>query len=125
MLYYSDMEAQEPNDTSLRELKAHVKNTMIPLLIRIFELKLAAQQTPSRLQKPSSITAEEIQKELLDLRADLKLLNLWVQSAEKQIDRALSTSESQYLKLDKERVQSNPEESKSSALMRLKKWVWR
>lgn len=83
---------------------------MVPLLIRIFEMKLAAQQAhtpPSRLEKKVPVAIEEIRKQLLQLQSDLKQLDLWIQGAEKQIERALLECEEETPMLDKERIQSN------------------
>lgn len=85
---------------------------MVPLLISIFEMKLAAQQArtpPSRLEKQAPHSIEEIQNRLLQLQADLKLLNLWAESAEKQIERALRECEQNPPQLEKERIQSSGE----------------
>lgn len=77
---------------NLRELRQQIKNAMIPLLLRTFELKLAAQQAktpPSRLQRKREESPEKICEELLQLAADLKVLLLWCQNCQKQIDKVL------------------------------------
>ncbi len=118
------------SDPLLRELRGTINKTMIPLLIKIFELKLAMQQAhhpPSRLHKKAQQTPEEIAAELISLRKDLRLLSLWVEGADKQIERALSTAEEKQPVLDKERIQAPTpaQEEKMSTLLRLKKWVWK
>lgn len=116
------------SDVHLSELKNQIKKVMIPLLIKIFELKLAAQQanTPSRLYKKSSESPEEIRSKLQKLDADLQLLYLWVISCKKQIEKALDETEFKQPKLEKERVKSpQPEEAQTSSFLRLKKWLWK
>jgi hypothetical protein len=69
---------------------------MIPLLIRVFELKLAAQQAntpPSRLQKASEESLEKIREQLSLLSKNLDLLRLWCESSQKQVLKALSEAE--------------------------------
>jgi hypothetical protein len=81
------------NDPNLGQLRAQIKKVMIPLLIRIFELKLAAQQAntpPSRLQKKGNESVDEILSHLKDLEEELKLLQLWCHSCQKQVERALN-----------------------------------
>jgi hypothetical protein len=76
----------------LRDLKEKIKEVMIPLLVEIFEAKLAAQQAnmlPSRLHKPSSKSKEQIQEELQALLEQVKQLTLWVHGCELQILKAL------------------------------------
>jgi TolA-binding protein len=88
--------ASKESDLSFSGLKEHVKKVMIPLLIKIFELKLAAQQAktpPSRLQKKSDQPPEAIQEQLLKLSEDLKSLQLWCQSCQNQIQKALCETE--------------------------------
>lgn len=93
---------------NLNQLRDQIKNAMVPLLIRIFEMKLAAQQAqtpPSRLEKKAPFTVEEIRGQLLQLQSDLEQLHLWVQGAEKQIERALKECEEETPILGKERIQ--------------------
>lgn len=83
-------------DANLGQLREQIKKVMIPLLIRIFELKLAAQQAKSpssRLNKPSQETSKEIREQLLNLEEDIKLLHLWCQSCQKQIEKAISETD--------------------------------
>jgi hypothetical protein len=82
------------SDTDLKGLREQIKRIIIPKLIRVFELKLAAQQAaapPSRItgQRPDATKLFEIKKELDQLSSDLALLHLWCESCQKQIDRAL------------------------------------
>ena len=87
-----DKDSSSQNDPDIGHLRAQIKKVMIPLLIRIFELKLAAQQgknPPSRLQKKQHESVEEIHSQLKTLEEELKLLQLWCHSCQKQIDRAL------------------------------------
>lgn len=89
----SETGASDPN---LSQLRGQIKKVMIPLLIKIFELKLAAQQAktpPSRLQKKIHESPEEILNQLDALDKDLKLLHLWCLSCQKQIDKAKSEAE--------------------------------
>lgn len=82
------------SDADLSQLRDQIKKIMIPLLIRVFELKLAAQQAsapPSRItgQRPDRDKLQEIEAELSSLKDDLKLLRLWVTSCENQVQKAL------------------------------------
>jgi hypothetical protein len=66
---------------------------MIPLLIKIFQLRLEVQQTtspPSRLQssKPR-IALDDLIGQLLRLDEDLKLLHIWNQSCQTQLEKVL------------------------------------
>lgn len=85
------------NDPSLSQLRDQIKKVMIPLLIKIFQLKLELNQSlslPSRLQnQKSKRSPEEILEQLKTLDNDLNLLLLWCQSCRNQINKALSTPE--------------------------------
>ncbi len=86
------------SDADLSQLREQIKKIMIPKLIRVFELKLAAQQAvtpPSRLtgHRPDSGKLFEIQEELTKLGEDLKLLHLWVESCQNQVKRAIDQVE--------------------------------
>jgi hypothetical protein len=84
------------SDPNLSQLRAQIKKVMIPLLIKIFELKLAAQQAktpPSRLQKKQEESGEEIRAQLESLEQDLKVLHLWCISCQKQIEKALKETD--------------------------------
>lgn len=88
----TDNTAPSTHDPNLRQLRIQIKKVMIPLLIRIFELKLAAQQAhtpPSRLQKKQDESVDETLTHLKNLEEDLKLLQLWCHSCQKQVERAL------------------------------------
>jgi hypothetical protein len=92
----SDPETPPPSfssvaDPNLKHLRGQIKKVMIPLLIKIFELKLAAQAAktpPSRLQKKMHESPEEIFHQLDQIESDLKLLNLWCVSCQKQLEKA-------------------------------------
>jgi hypothetical protein len=76
----------------LGDLKQKIKEVMIPLLVEIFEAKLAASSTnalPSRLTPKAPKSREELRKELEALQSDIKQLTLWCQSCESQIAKAL------------------------------------
>ncbi len=82
------------SDADLSQLREQIKKIMIPKLIRVFELKLAAQQAsmpPSRLlgNTPDKNKIEEILGQLTSLKDDIQLLELWCKSCHKQVDRAL------------------------------------
>ena len=79
-------------DANLANLREAIKNAMIPLLIKVFELKLAAQQAknpPSRLQKPPKESLDNIQEQLSLLLKDLDLLHMWCESSQKQVAKAV------------------------------------
>ncbi len=83
------MKSQDPH---LSQLRAQIKKVMIPLLIKIFEIKLAgkqAQSLPSRLQKKENTNIDELRAELLSLGEDIHLLHLWCISCQNQIEKAL------------------------------------
>lgn len=78
------------HDAALNQLREEIKKVMLPLLIRVFELKQAAtQQLPSRLQKTVEVSQEEIRAELTVLQEDLHRLSLWCRSSQNQINKAL------------------------------------
>ena len=126
---HADFDVKELSDPSLKDLREQIKKTMIPLLIRIFELKLAAQQAarpPSRLHKKLQQSPKEIRNTLQDLQEDLHHLNLWTVSAQKQIEKALNEAEEKPLDPPKEHVYSaTPDagEKKFPNFTRLKKWI--
>ena len=79
------------SDLNIGQLREGIKNAMIPLLIKVFELKLAAQQAktpPSRLQKQPEESLDKIREQLELLAKDLNLLHLWCESAQKQVSKA-------------------------------------
>ncbi|NGX45268.1 MAG: hypothetical protein K940chlam2_00413 [Chlamydiae bacterium] len=126
---HADFDAKELSDPSLKDLRERIKKAMIPLLIRVFELKLAANQAarpPSRLQKKSQQGPEEIRAVLKGLQEDLHHLSVWTVSAQKQIEKALNESEEKPLEEPKERVYSTTpteEGKKIPSIARLKKWI--
>ncbi len=78
------------HDPALNQLREEIKKVMLPLLIRVFELKqAAAHQLPSRLHKPVEVSPEEIREELSVLQEDLHRLSLWCRSSQNQINKAL------------------------------------
>lgn len=82
------------SDADLSLLREQIKRIMIPKLIRVFELKLAAQQAsmpPSRLMgnRPDLGKLQEIQNELDTLKNDIQLLLAWSENCLKQVDRAI------------------------------------
>ncbi len=84
---------ESPRDPGLSGLQGQIKNVMIPLLIKIFQLRLEVQQTtspPSRLQssKPR-IALDDLIGQLLRLDEDLKLLHIWNQSCQTQLEKVL------------------------------------
>lgn len=80
-------------DPSLNQLRDHIKKTMIPLLIKSFQLKLELSQAtslPSRLQPvKEKQSSEEIIEQLKQLDKDLQVLILWCQSCRKQVEKAM------------------------------------
>lgn len=84
------------SDSALNTLRDQIKKTMIPLLIKVFQLKLELNQSislPSRLQPKSTEPPEAILAQLQSLDEDLKLLMLWCESSRHQIAKALTVSE--------------------------------
>ena len=80
-------------------LREQVKNIMIPLLIKVFHIKLQVQQAsspPSRLQAREP---EEKVKELIfqldKLDEDLKLMISWCQSCRNQVNKVLSEADAE------------------------------
>jgi len=85
------------SDPGLAMLREQVKNIMIPLLIKVFHIKLQVQQAsspPSRLQAREP---EEKVKELIfqldKLDEDLKLMISWCQSCRNQVNKVLSEAD--------------------------------
>lgn len=84
------------HDSGLSQLKEHIKNTMIPLLIKIFQIRLEVQQASaptSRLhsQNPSLKTSlPELIEQLQRLDEDLKLVQVWSQSCRAQVEKVMS-----------------------------------
>jgi hypothetical protein len=83
-------------DHNSNELREQIKNGMLRILIETFELKLSAQQAknpPCRLQKKAEEPAEVALSRLYDLEQDLKALQLWCQSCQKQLEKAIKEVE--------------------------------
>jgi hypothetical protein len=82
-----------PAEPSLASLREQVKNVMIPLLIRIFHLKIEAQHSlalPSRLTvRGKEKDSQEILKELQKIDEDLKVMITWCQSTRGQLLKAI------------------------------------
>lgn len=93
------------SDADLKGLREQIKRIIIPKLIRVFELKLAAQQAaapPSRLTglRPDASKLQEIKAELEKLREDIKLLQVWCESCQSQIAKATEEVEQSIKKYD-------------------------
>jgi hypothetical protein len=83
-------------DPSLNGLRDQIKKIMIPMLIKIFQLKVELNQSislPSRLQATQKESPDTTLEELKKLDEDLKLLILWCHSCRNQIAKALSIPE--------------------------------
>ena len=82
------------NDPGILQLREQTKNVMIPLLIKVFQMRLEAQQLsapPSRLTvTKSNSSLEDLAKKLTTLNEDLKKQELWIQSSRVQIEKVLS-----------------------------------
>ncbi len=85
------------NEPALSQLRDQIKKVMIPLLIKTFQLKLELNQSlslPSRLQNlKNRRSPDEVMEQLRTLDSDLKMLLLWCQSCQSQIQKALSVPE--------------------------------
>ena len=106
-------DAENLADPSLLQLREHTKNTMIPLLIRAFQLRMEAQQLnapPSRLQpsKPKG-SLPDVVRQLTQLDEDLQLQQIWIQSCQRQIQKIRKEIEEQQpLSPLKTHVEPNP-----------------
>ncbi len=94
------------SDADLTQLRQQIKRIMIPKLIRVFELKLAAQQAsmpPSRVlgNRPDAAKLQEILAELNFLKDDVHLLQLWCESCQKQVNKAIEEVSEAKLKMGK------------------------
>ena len=87
-------------EPSLSGLRDQIKKIMIPMLIKIFQLKVDLSQSvsvPSRLQNSKKTqSTEEILDHLKRLDEDLNLLILWCQSCRNQVGKALSAPEEEH-----------------------------
>jgi hypothetical protein len=98
-----DFSGSEENlaDPGLQQLRNQTKNTMIPLLIRIFQLRLEAQQLaapPSRLSSSSAKgSVQDIVSQLVRLDKDLQLQQVWLQSCLAQVQKVREEVEKQSL----------------------------
>jgi arginyl-tRNA synthetase len=81
------------SDPSLAMLREQIKSIMIPLLIKVFHIKLEAQQSsspPCRLtNKVSESKVEELKSQLENLDEDLRMISVWCQSCRNQIQKVL------------------------------------
>ncbi|MGE5196473.1 MAG: hypothetical protein ACM3JI_03990 [Anaerolineae bacterium] len=92
-------ETEEKADPNLNSIRNEIKRTMIPLLIKVFELKHAAVQAkmpPSRLHRFANDSPEKIREQLKKIEQDLSLLHLWCQSCKQQITKAIKETEESY-----------------------------
>lgn len=84
-------------DPSLQQLREETKKVMIPLLIKVFHARQEVQQLsapPSRLSANKPVKSrEELMTRLKSLHEELKKQELWIQSAQGQIDKVLSELE--------------------------------
>ena len=89
-----DLGSNHSTDQGLFLLREHTKNVMIPLLIKVFQIRLEAQQIaepPSRLSSAKPKTSlNELLEQLSRLDEDLKLQYLWVESTRTQIEKIIS-----------------------------------
>lgn len=85
--------AGEPplSDTGLEKLRKKITETMLALLVKVFEWKLSLDKSrsSSRLERSSVESPDVIKKQLGSLQSDLEKLIIWAQTALKQIDKAL------------------------------------
>jgi hypothetical protein len=85
------------SDPSLSQLREQIKNAMIPLLIKVFHLRLEVQQAsspPSRLHhKTTKAPIDDLVVQLQKLDEDLKLLQLWSQSCRNQVHKVLQEAQ--------------------------------
>lgn len=81
--------------SGLNKLRETIKETFLPLLIHIFQLKSAKQdKNPfSSLEKGHYKSEEDVLKQLEALQEDLKQLSLWTSSCLSQVEKALHPSE--------------------------------
>jgi NACalpha-BTF3-like transcription factor len=106
------------SEPSLSALRDQIKTVMIPMLIKIFQLKLEMSQAvslPSRFQSKGKETPEQITAHLKSLDEDLKLLMMWCESSRNQIAKAISLPEEEQKNATKATASSsgNPSVAKS------------
>jgi hypothetical protein len=81
-------------DPGLAMLRETVKNVMIPLLIKVFHVKLEVQQAsspPSRLQnKQPEHKVDDLIGQLSKLDEDLQLMIGWCQSCRNQVQKVIT-----------------------------------
>lgn len=87
--YFSQIRTMQ--DSSLTQLREQIKNVMLPLLLKIFQLKI--QINKEIMLNPISITennGESIIHKLKILDKDIKTLMMWCETCIKQIQEALN-----------------------------------
>ena len=94
MLELDEITSSKPAmDPGLCQLQSQIKNVMIPLLIKIFQLRLEVQQSttpPSRLHSTApKVCLDDLIQQLQRLDSDIKLLHIWNQSCQTQIEKVL------------------------------------
>lgn len=91
---HEDLTSTHSTAQGLSLLREHTKNVMIPLLIKVFQIRLEAQQIaepPSRLSSSKPKTSlNELIEQLTQLDEDLKLQYLWVESTRTQIKKIIT-----------------------------------
>lgn len=87
---FDDIESVHIADPSLALLKDQIKNTMIPLLIRTFQMSNQMQETQihSRLSTSEEVDCNHLISQLDLLDEDLKSLGIWSQNCRIQIEKA-------------------------------------
>lgn len=111
--------SDQPKDHGLAFLREQTKNVMIPLLIKVFQIRLEAQQVnapPSRLTTPQSKSSlTELTEQLSLLNEDLKRQEIWIQSSRSQIKKVLAEIQepTQSLINHVEKITSDPSMQKS------------
>jgi hypothetical protein len=102
MSHFNPISSSETqSERSLKELKQHIQDIMLPILIRIFQCRQEIQQAkapPSRLVDSSAHSSlSEITSQLESLSEDLKLLKIWTESCQAQIHKVLLETDSEDL----------------------------
>lgn len=84
--YFSQIGTMQ--DSSLNQLREQIKNVMLPLLLKVFQLKIHLSKEIMLGTKESD--GESIIHKLKLLDKDLKTLMMWCQACIKQIQEALN-----------------------------------
>ena len=79
------------SDAGLEKLRQKINETMLAAHVKVFESKLAIDKSrsPSRLDRSTTESSEEIEQRLILLKENLKRLVLWSKNCIGQIDKAL------------------------------------